>query len=141
MQRVELSFYMQDVPDQPTTQEDSANSSAVRRQLLFGKISHRICAIVSDPPNPMNPDVLRADASILGAGDRQTLLALYTASNSTWNMFRSLLRRAVRDDTDRVVRVFVIGPLLLLYRVEPEDARAVIAHDRRPLIHVGGHSS
>ena len=57
-------------------------------------------------PDPFVRDVLQflIDRLSPAPGDRQCLLAMCDASELVWESFQALLRRAVRQDTDRFLR-------------------------------------
>ena len=54
--------------------------------------------------DPFNDDVLRALISRLSPADRQTMLGLCGASHAVWDPFQTLLRHAIRDDSDHFLR-------------------------------------
>ena len=98
---------------------------------------------MSRRPDPFNRDALRSLLiDRLSTGDRQTILAMCSASEAVWETFRTMLVQLVREDTDKFLRDARYRSYGSSQDHETTAAiTTVVADDSRPSLHVGSRST
>ena len=94
---------------------------------------------MSGPPDPFNREALRALIDRLAVSDRQTILAMCSASEAVWETFQTLLMQVVTEDTDRFLRDARYRSYGSMQ--DQHTITTVRADDRRPSLHVGSRST
>ena len=97
--------------------------------------------IMSGRPGPFNWEALRALIDRLTVSDRQTILAMCSASEAVWEMFQTMLMQVVTEDTDRFLRDARYRSYGSMQDHNTSTIMTVRADDNRPFLHVGSRST